>query len=104
VSTSRRCVVLSLGMGIDSVALLVRWIRKAASRGFDLRDLICVTAMTGDEHDRTREPMERYLLPLLRKYSIRYVQIARRGQEASNGYEVLRPHLIWGCCGSADPA
>lgn len=88
-STSRRCVVLSLGMGIDSVALLVHWIRKAASRGFDLRDLICVTAMTGDEHDRTRELMERYLLPLLRQYSIRYVQIARRGQEASNGYEVL---------------
>jgi len=89
VSTSRRCVVLSLGMGIDSVALLVRWIVEAATRDFDLRDLICVTAMTGDEHDRTRELMERYLLPLLRTYAIRYVQIARRGQEASAGYEVL---------------
>lgn len=88
-SASRQCVVLSLGMGIDSVALLVRWIREAASRGFDLRDLICVTAMTGDEHDRTRELMETYLLPLLREHGIRYVQIARRGQEASTGYEVL---------------
>ncbi|WP_309115994.1 hypothetical protein [Saccharothrix sp.] len=96
-----RQVVLSLGMGVDSVALLVRWILNATLRGFPLSALTVVTAMTGEEHDRTREYMERYLLPLMRKHRIRYVQICRAGQKRKHGYVVLsdtrrpdRMHMI----------
>jgi hypothetical protein len=42
---SRRHVVLSLGMGVDSVALLVRWIDHPSTRNFDLADLILVIAL-----------------------------------------------------------
>jgi hypothetical protein len=43
-----RPVVLSLGMGQGSVALLTRWLLDPASRGFDLDRLFVLTAMTGD--------------------------------------------------------
>ncbi|ONI88125.1 hypothetical protein ALI22I_20520 [Saccharothrix sp. ALI-22-I] len=82
-------VVLSLGMGIDSIALLVRWILNPDTRNFDLRDLVVVTAMTGEEHDYTRRYMEKHVLPLMRRNRIRYVQIARAGQLARHGYVVL---------------
>lgn len=86
---TRPRVVLSLGMGIDSVALLVRWLLNPSSRDFDLRDLVVITAMTGEEHDRTRELMERFVLPLLRHHRVRYVQLCRAGQLKSAGYVVL---------------
>ncbi|GAA4009611.1 hypothetical protein GCM10022247_34690 [Allokutzneria multivorans] len=76
-------------MGIDSVALLVRWLLDPSSRDFDLDDLVVVTAMTGDEHDYTREQMEEYVLPLMREHGVRYVQISRTGQRKSSGYTVL---------------
>lgn len=82
-------VVLSLGMGVDSVALLVRWIMNPSTRDFPLNKLVVVTAMTGEEHPRTREYMERYLLPLLRAHRIRYVQLCRAGQLKAAGYVVL---------------
>lgn len=84
-----------MGMGIDSVAILVEWIRNPASRRFangetfDLADLVVATAMTGDEYDRTRYLMERYLLPLMRAHRIRYVQISRTEQSAAGRYTVL---------------
>lgn len=91
--------MLSMGMGIDSAAILVRWIHEPATRrfrlpdgtwrAFALEDLVVVTAMTGDEYDRTRYLMERYLLPLMREHGIRYVQIARHAQEAEGRYDVL---------------
>lgn len=39
-------------------ALLVQWILNPSSRDFDLRDLTVITAMTGEEHERTRRPMD----------------------------------------------
>jgi hypothetical protein len=36
------------GMGVDSAALLTRWLLDPACRNFDLADLVVVTAMTGD--------------------------------------------------------
>jgi hypothetical protein len=41
-------VVLSLGMGVDSVGILTRFLIEPETRGFDLSDLIVMTAMTGD--------------------------------------------------------
>jgi hypothetical protein len=46
-------VVMSFGLGLDSTALLMRWIVDPAARNFDLRDL----AMTGHESAATREAM-----------------------------------------------
>lgn len=82
-------VVLSLGMGIDSAALLTRWLREPRSRGFDLDDLVVLTAMTGDEYTVTAHLMQRYLLPLMAEHAVRYVQLARAGQSQSDRYEVL---------------
>ena len=45
-------------MGVDSVAILTRWIHEPACRDFDLADLVVLTAMTGDEFDATRALMD----------------------------------------------
>lgn len=82
-------VMLSLGMGVDSAALLTRWLRDPQSRDFDLDSLIAVTAMTGDEYDRTKIMMQEYLLPLMAEHQVRYVQLARAGQSDTARYEVL---------------
>jgi hypothetical protein len=50
----RRRVVLSWGMGADSTALLLRWIRQPETQPCDLRDLLLITAMTGDEWPATQ--------------------------------------------------
>lgn len=50
--------MLSLGMGVDSAALLARWLLDPSSRDFDLDDLVVVTAMTGDEYTATRLLMD----------------------------------------------
>lgn len=84
-----RPVMLSMGMGCDSAALLLRWIIEPDSRDFPLDDLVVVTAMTGDEYARTQELMERHLLPLMRQHRIRYVMIARAEQSAEGRYVVL---------------
>ncbi|MBC3842076.1 hypothetical protein GXW82_23405 [Streptacidiphilus sp. 4-A2] len=80
-------VALSFGMGIDSAAILTRWLVEPASRSFPLSNLTVVTAMTGDEPDVTRQLMERHLLPLMREHRVRYVQLARASQ--AGGYVVL---------------
>lgn len=82
-------VCLSLGMGIDSVALLMNWILDAESRDFDLSQLVIVTAMTGEENEITEQLMDRYVLPVMRREGLRYVQICRAGQLKRHGYVVL---------------
>lgn len=71
--------IWNLGMGVDSVAGLVRHLVEPETRDYDLEDLIVVTAMTGDEWTDTRELMEAYVLPLMRKHNVRYVQLAKPG-------------------------
>lgn len=80
-------VALSFGMGIDSAAILTRWLDEPTTRSFPLDQLTVVTAMTGDEPDVTRRLMERHMLPLLREHRVRYVQVARASQ--AGGYVVL---------------
>lgn len=77
------------GMGVDSAALLTRWLLEPGSRDFDLADLTVVTAMTGDEHARTAQLMRQHLLPLMRANRVRYVQVCRAGQLDEDGYVVL---------------
>lgn len=60
-------VVFSFGMGVDSVALILRWLEEPASRDFDLAGLVMITAQVGDEFDSTRRLVEDHVLPRLRR-------------------------------------
>lgn len=85
-------VVLSYGMGLDSTALLLRWLEEPSSRDFDLQELVVVSSMTGHEFDSTRRAVDAHVLPRLRAHSVRFVQIARsqrRTTRAGDGIVVL---------------
>lgn len=84
-----RKVLLSYGLGVESTVLLKRWLDRPQCRGFDLKDLIVITAMTGDEFEDTRVLVETHILPLLRQHGIRYVQVARNGLYEEDGVSVL---------------
>jgi 5-methylcytosine-specific restriction endonuclease McrA len=81
--------ILSYGMGVESSALLVRWLREPSTRPCSLDDLVVVSAQTGDEYEDTQELVETHILPLLREYNVRYVQVARRGPLEADGIVVL---------------
>lgn len=87
--TAPRLVVQTNGMGVDSAAWLTAVLRGDIAIDFDLADLVVVTAMTGDESERTRWAMETFLLPLMRQHNIRYVQLARAGWSETDGVAVL---------------
>lgn len=85
-------VVMSYGLGVDSTAILLRWLHEPSSRDFDLKDLVVVTAMTGDEWAKTGSDVEQHILPLLRAHGVRYVQAARARRHvttAGSGLVVL---------------
>src|ERR1051326_7850753 len=82
-------VVLSYGMGVDSTALLLRWIRDRRSRDFSLEELVVLSSQTGNEFASTKRLVETHILPLLREYHIRYVQVARSGFYQADGITVL---------------
>lgn len=71
----RHC--LSLGMGVESVAILLRWIYEPDSRDFDLDELAVISAMTGDEFDSTARDMVEIVLPAMRRARVRFVQAGR---------------------------
>jgi len=81
-------VVLSYGMGVDSTAILVRWLTDPSSRDFDLSDLVVITAQVGDEFPDTQRLVEEYMLPLMREHGVRYVQLSRKGPREADGIEV----------------
>jgi len=76
-------VFLSWGMGVDSTAILHRWLTDPGSRDFDLSDLVVLTAQTGDEFRDTKALCEKHLLPMLRKVGVRFVQVARADKSES---------------------
>jgi hypothetical protein len=82
-------IILSLGMGVDSVAALTRFLLEPHTRWFDLSDLIVTTAMTGDEFQATADHMQQFALPLMHRHNVRYVQLSRGGQYAASRYAVL---------------
>ncbi len=81
--------LLSLGMGYESVAILLRWLFEPESRDFSLEQLIVLVAQTGDEYSSTGKLIETYILPLMRQFRIRLVQVARHGKFEKGGYTVL---------------
>jgi hypothetical protein len=70
-------VCASFGMGVDSTAMLVRWLTDPSSRDFDLDELAVLTAMTGHEFQATTDAVSRLVLPLFRRYGVRFIQVAR---------------------------
>ena len=80
---------LSWGMGVESNAILTRWLTDPTSRDFSLDDLTVIIAQTGDEHIDTKTYCETHILPLLRNNRIRLVQVARAGRLQEDGIEVL---------------
>ena len=82
-------VFLSYGMGVESTAILLRWLNDEVSRDFDLSRLTVITAQTGDEYDDTAEDVTRHILPRMRDAGLRFVQVARAGHLEEDGIEVL---------------
>ncbi|WP_286131885.1 hypothetical protein [Mycobacterium sp. IS-1556] len=68
---------MSYGMGVDSTAVLLRWLTDPASRDFALQDLVVLTAHTGDEFDQTLRDVEEVVLPELRQHGVRFIQVGR---------------------------
>lgn len=80
-------------MGLDSAAILARWLLEPSSRDFDLADLVVLTAQVGSEYAATERLMNTHLVPLMRTLGVRYVQVARQprpaGVRTEPGYVVL---------------
>ena len=87
-----RIVIQSHGMGVESQAILERWVAEPASRPFVTWDqLIVVTAQVGEEHKNdTIRDCEARMLPLLREHGVRFVEVARRGFLEEDGIVVLQ--------------
>lgn len=81
--------ILSYGMGVESSAILVRWLEDASVRPCPLDELILITAQTGDEYEDTCRDVETHILPRLRLHRVRFVQVARRGHLEAEGITVL---------------
>lgn len=89
IPTQAQPVVLSYGLGVDSTAILLRWLLDPASRDFDLADLVVITAQTGNEWAETGRLVERHVYPLLAEHSVRTVQVARATSSQTGGITVL---------------
>lgn len=74
-------VVLSYGMGVDSTAILLRWLTEPATRPCDLADLVVLTAQVGDELRSTAALVEEHIFPRLRAAGVRTVQVARANEQ-----------------------
>ncbi|MEV7011747.1 hypothetical protein [Streptosporangium sp. NPDC051022] len=82
-------VILSYGLGVDSTAILLRWLLEPETRDFDLANLVVLTAQTGNEWPETGRLVEQHIYPLLREHGIRTVQVARATSSQSDGITIL---------------
>jgi hypothetical protein len=94
-SFPKSTVLLSYGMGVDSTAILLRWIKEPETRQvdgvpFELEDLVVLTAQTGNEFADTGRHVTDHVLPLLRENGIRFVEVARKTKSQTDGYVVLQ--------------
>src|ERR1700730_7303869 len=81
--------VMPKGLGVESVAILLRWLLEPETRDFPLDELIVITAMVGAEWPDTAENFEQHMLPLFRQHGVRFVQVARAGHLEQGGIVVL---------------
>jgi hypothetical protein len=85
----RHKVVCNYGLGWDSTAILLRWLREPATRDFQLDQLIVIVAQVGEEFAGTQCLVEQIMFPLLAQHRIRTVQVARAGPSDKDGITVL---------------
>lgn len=78
-------VILSWGMGVDSTAMLLRFLFDPACRDFPLQNLALVVAMTGDEWARTARLVGKFILTLCRRFGIWLIQVSRAGESERDG-------------------
>jgi hypothetical protein len=76
-------------MGVESTAILVRWILEPDTRPCHFSELTVIVSQTGDEYLNTKHDVEQFLFPLMRKHNIRLVQVARHGPKEADGITVL---------------
>lgn len=81
--------VMSNGLGVESVAILLRWLHEPETRDFPLDELVVITAMVGAEWPDTGDDFERHILPLFRQKGVRFVQVARAGHLEEDGIVIL---------------
>jgi len=81
--------ILSYGMGVESTAILLRWCFEEATRPCPLDRLVVITAQVGDEYKDTGGDVETYVLPMMRRHRIRFVQVARHGHREADGISIL---------------
>ena len=81
--------ILSYGMGVESTAILLRWCFEEATRPCSLDGLVVITAQVGDEYKDTGRDVETYVLPMMRRHRIRFVQVARHGHREADGISIL---------------
>ena len=53
--------ILSYGMGVESSAILLRWIMSPVTRPCSLEDLIVITSQVGDEYTDTGRDVEAHM-------------------------------------------
>lgn len=82
--------VLSYGMGVDSTAILVRWLDEPLTRPCALENLVVVTAQTGNEFNDTRDLVEAHVLPRLRQHGVRFVELARSRDGSTTVFQDTR--------------
>jgi len=81
--------ILSMGCGIDSLALLIEYIENPDSRDFPLENLIVVHAVVGGESAETKRLMEEVFFPLCRQHNIWVIQVCRNGEFEKDGITIL---------------
>jgi hypothetical protein len=88
-STDRRRVVISYGLGVDSSAVLLRWLLEPATRPAPPEEWLVITAITGNEWPSTVALVTEHMLPLLASHGVRFVQVAKAGPLYEDGIVVL---------------
>ena len=81
--------ILSYGMGVESTAILVRWLLEPETCPCPHEELLVISAQTGDEYQDTKRDVEAHILPLMREHSVRFVQVARHGHLEGDGVTLL---------------
>lgn len=81
--------VINWGLGVDSTAYIAKMLTDPAAYGIDLKRTAVLYMATGSEWPETRALVEEFMLPLLRRHGVRFVQLARSGKLKVAGITVL---------------
>jgi len=78
-TTTPKWMVFSYGMGVDSTAILLRYLAEPHTCPVPLDHVILLTAQVGNEFPTTGELVTEHILPRLREAGVRFVQVGKAG-------------------------